>query len=183
MPRRAVLWALFYAGVALIAFSYSTTGGRYLAQLAYSLGAVIPVEAQTISGSVYSFLRGIPRLLLEPYAWVRSTDARPQYGLYPGMWVMYLVIYPLSFTGMARAIRLNHQLSIPALTCLFLAGMLFLIAYGGIAHRQRLWLEVILIVYAAAGFRSPGRARGFALWYTVLAVFAGSQLLRLRFRT
>jgi hypothetical protein len=182
LPRRVALWAGLYVAILVVALGYTMRGGQYFSQLGFSLGNLIPLEAQTITGSIIHFGRGIPRLVLGPYAWVKAEGTMPQYGAYPGMWLLYLIVYPLCAAGFVRAVRKDHQLTIVPLTCVFSGAMIFLIAYGGNANRQRLWMELIFIVYAACGLGSPRRRTYLVGWYALLALFALAQLVSLRLR-
>ncbi len=185
LPRRRVLWALVYGILVLGLLVYTTRGGRMAGQLLASAGALLPDEVRTQAQALRSFAAGIPRLLLGPYGWVRAFEVRGQenyYGLYPGMWFLYLLVYPLAIAGFWECLRGNRLLAVVPVTCVVIAALLFLMTYGGMAFRQRLYLEPFLLMLAGAGWGAP-RLRWIAgAWYGGLFLFAAVQLATLSVR-
>lgn len=182
IPRRLALWGIAYAVLAVLFLSFTETGSRYISQLIASILNLVPMEAATLPGSLKYFGTGIPRLLFAPYGWVRATVANPDYGMYPGMWMLYLLIYPAAIVGIVWAMRVNHLLSLPGLGALLTTAILVLMAYEGDMTRRRMWLEPLLIVYAAGGLSQARRWPYFTVWYVLLAFAAGAQLASLVLR-
>lgn len=182
VPRRIAFWTALYGLLVLLLVSYSFVGSRYFAQLNHSIVTLVPEEAATFKGSLLYFAKGIPRLALAPYGWVRATVQDPQYGMYPGMWMLYLVLYPAGLIGFVWAARNNHLLTLPLLGTAATTALLVLMAYEGDMTRRRLWLETALIPYAAHGLMQPRRARYFIGWYILLALLVSAQLISLKLR-
>lgn len=155
LRRRYFIKILAVAVAAVfIIFNYTEAGGRLFSQMLYSFMALTPQNVASVSDVFRQIGAGIPRLFLAPYAWVILPEPSPMYGLYPGMWYLYLLGYPLAFCGIAAAIRKNVALAILPLTALGLAGLLFLTAeFGGTAPRQRFYLEPLFLIFAGYGVR------------------------------
>lgn len=183
LPRRAVIWSLIYLFAGLAVATYSTRIFDYLNQLLHSLGSLLPSHVEDVKSSILYIATGLPRLLLGPYAWIRAYGPLPQYGLYPGMWFLYLLIYPLSLCALIRTIRLNHVTGILPIGAFASSAFIFLLAYGGDAPRQRLYLEFILICYAAYGWGAVERRKWyFIAWYALVFLFAAVQYSTLHLR-
>jgi hypothetical protein len=182
VPRRFVVFCASLILLIVFAVSYSTSGGDYISQLLFSISLKLPADANSSFKSLIYFATGIPRLLLGPYGWIRAYGEFPQYGLYPGMWFLYLFVYPLAAAGIFRAFSDDHRQSIIPLVAFSLSALVFLLAYGGDAPRQRIYLEYILIVYAAHGI-SHKRIGWYALAiYASIALFAIVQFATLQSR-
>lgn len=179
LPRRALAWGLVYGALAIWALSYTDPGARYLEQLLNSLAAQLSPALGSYEGVLNHFGAAVPRMLLAPYAWVRAEGEHPLYALYPGMWYLYLIVYPLALAGLFQAIRHDHRLSILPVGALLASTFVLLAAYGGNAPRQRFYLEIVLMIYAGLGACSPIRRAAFALFYLLLFLFAALQLMRL----
>jgi hypothetical protein len=177
IPRRIAAWVTVYGVIVLVVASYSSRVDQYVSQLMHSLVVQIPGELRSSWLSARYFAGGIPRLLLAPYAWIKALGNDPMYGLYPAMWVLYLVIYPLGIAGLVRAIVRNHRPTAVPLACLCSAGLVFLLAYGGDSTRQRLWLETLFAVYAGYGAAAGKHRLAAAAWYVFLAMFIGAHLI------
>lgn len=182
VPRKVAVQAVAYLLLALAATSYVPAVGDFVAQLLNSLAAQIPPELHHISGIVKTMTSAIPRLILAPYAWVRIDGAKPLYALYPGMWYLYVVVYPLALAGLIWAVLKNHLLSAVPIACIVGSCFVFLINYGGDAPRQRLYLDQLVILYAGLGFSSRHRVAIAVTWYLFLFLFAAVQLLTLHQR-
>lgn len=182
MPFRWLMWCLFYLCMAVLIAHYTPQGQAYLLQLVDSLGAQLSHRLMSLRGVALWLAGGMPRLLLAPYAWVRAEGAHPMYGIYPGMWFLYLAIYPLAFLGFMLAIRANHLLTALPLVCILSVALLFLVAYGGDVARQRLYIEQIFIIYAGLGCAAPRKRPVFFAWYAILILFAAIQMLSLHLR-
>lgn len=182
LPRKAVWWTALYGGLIFLAVTYSTSAGNYLSQLSYSFSMQLPMRASTSTGALAFVASGVPRVFFAPYAWIKAFGEQPLYGAYPGMWFLYLVIYPLSLAGCVRAMRIDHRLSVVPFTAVFLSAMILLVSYGGDAPRQRLYLELVLILYAAFGLRAKRLwLYGLAVWVPLI-LFAALQYATLHLR-
>jgi hypothetical protein len=183
MPRRAVLWGAGYALLTVALVGYSMSGTRLFGQLWSSLLALIPGGMRTVPESLGAFVLGLPRCFLGPYGWVKAQGDNLYYGLYPGMWFLYLAVYPLALAGLWEAVRRNHLATTVPLVIVFTAVMIFLMTYGGEAQRQRLYLEFVYLLYAGAGACAPAKRRWFAACYGALFLFAAVQLISLSLRS
>lgn len=155
LRRRYFIKILVLAvSTAFITYRYTEAGSRLFSQMVYSFMALAPQDVATIPDIIRQIGAGIPRLFLAPYAWVILSEPSPMYGMYPGMWYLYLLGYPLAFCGLAAAIKKNVTLAIIPLTALGMAGLLFLTAeFGGTAPRQRYYLEPLFLIFAAYGVK------------------------------
>ena len=183
MPRRAVLWGAAYALLALFVAGYTLSGTRLFGQLWASLLALIPGDMVTVPESLRAFAGGLPRSFLGPYGWVKARGDNLYYGLYPGMWFLYLLVYPLALAGLAEAVRRNHIPTTIPLVVVFTGVLIFLMTYGGEAQRQRLYLEFVYILYAGTGVSARGRRRWFVACWAGLFLFAAVQLISLSLRS
>lgn len=182
LPRRRVFMVLLYALLLALLASYGVRFGVVWRQLWFSVLNLVPDGATSSWTSLAAFAAGVPRLLLGPYAWVRAHAAPgfdTYYGLYPGMWVLYLLVYPLATAGLWFAARRNHLPVVIPVVCVGAAWILFLATYGGLASRQRLYLEPLLMCLAGAGWMRCRRGRWIAAWAAGVILFAGGQLLSL----
>lgn len=183
LPRQVSVYGLLIFGFALMMLSYTDFGSAYFRQLVYSLGELLPDSIRTPKQGMIYVLTGLPRLLLSPYAWVRARVENPMYELYPGMWWLCLVVYPLAILGLIRLAQWNVQLAAIPFVAWFCSAMILILAYGGAAPRQRLYLDIIMFVFAGCGAaeRPPSRIPVF-VWYAVLAIYAIIHLLTLDLR-
>lgn len=180
VPPRIAIWGMVYAAIGVFAVTCTETGERHMAQLTFSLGEFLPDQTRTIPGTVVYLAAGLRKLLLAPYAWVpKAFGELPAYGLYPGMWFLYLIVYPLALAGGWLAVRRNHLLTCIPVACLLSGAGVFLLSYGGDAPRQRVYLEMLLISYAGLGTTAPRRRVFFIACYAVLFVFAVVQFISL----
>jgi len=183
IPRRWVFLATAWVVILVGLVSYTGSLGATLSQLWSSAIYLLPEGSTSTVASLKAMVAGVPRLLLGPYAWVLALRPEemlnPLYGLYPGMWMLYLVVYAPAAAGLWYAMRTNHLRSIVPVICIAVAAMLFLVSYGGLAMRQRLYLEPFLFCYAGVGWTVGRPARWLAIWYFALFLFATGQLLSL----
>ena len=139
-------------------------------------------ELSTIPAVFKHLVMAFHRMALAPFAWVTAEGPAPLYGLYPGMWFLYLVVYPLGLAGVAEAVaRDRRQAAVPLVAAMASCGV-FLAVYGGDATRQRLFLEVILMPFAAFGWSARRRGAWAAAWFATLILFAAAQSARLAMR-
>lgn len=181
LRRSALLWGMLYGAIAVVLLSYTEGGGRYMDQLLASFGALIPREMTGLRPVLFHFGSALPRMLLAPYAWVRAEGPDPIYALYPGMWYLYLVTYPLAAAGIVRAVRQDHRLSLVPIVALLASAFVLLAAYGGNAPRQRLYLEFVALAYAGLGAHSR-KLPAFLVVWSMVFLFAAAQLIRLYMR-
>ena len=182
LPRRRVFMVVLYALLLALVASYGVRLGVVWRQLWFSVLNLVPDGSTSSAASLAAFVAGVPRLLLGPYAWVRAHTAAgfdTYYGLYPGMWVLYLLVYPLASAGLWFAARRNHLPVVIPVVCVGVAWILLLATYGGLASRQRLYLEPFLMCLAGAGWMHCRRGRWIAAWAAGVILFAGVQLLSL----
>ncbi len=183
IPRRWVFLAVAWVAILVGLASYTGSLGATLSQLWSSAIYLLPEGSTSTVASLKAMGVGVPRLLLGPYAWVLALRLEemlnPLYGLYPGMWMLYLVVYAPAAAGLWYAMRTNHPRSIVPVICIALAAMLFLVSYGGLAMRQRLYLEPFLFCYAGVGWTRGRPAWWLTVWYVALFLFATGQLLSL----
>jgi hypothetical protein len=182
IPRKWTVALVLSLALSIIITSYSDSGGLFLSQLLYSLGTLLPESVKTIPDSLLYFAQGIPRLLLAPYAWVKAHGPAPMYELYPAMWVLYLVGYPMCLLGFLELFRRNVRLAAIPLIAWFSSALILLMAYGGDAPRQRLYMDFVVFVLAGCGILAKRRHLAFLLCYTIIAIFAAIQLLTLHRR-
>ncbi|MCX7625544.1 MAG: hypothetical protein N2Z21_04965 [Candidatus Sumerlaeaceae bacterium] len=182
IPRRLVLASFVTLLGAAVLFSYTETGGFYIRQLGYSLAELIPSNVLTLPRSLIYFCTSIPRLILSPYAWVRARVEEPMYALYPGMWWLYALVYPLALAGLYHLARLDVRPATIPLVAWAASAAILIIAYGGNAPRQRLYLDSIMIVFAACGSLGRQRWQFFGLWFVLLSVYITIHLVTLDLR-
>jgi hypothetical protein len=182
LPRRLSSWGLVGLLLGAVLFGYTETGGAYVRQLVYSLAELIPGEVRTPAQAFFLIVRGFPRLFLAPYAWVKAYGPNPTYGLYPGMWWLYLIVYPLAAAGLFRLGRQNVLPATVPLVAWALSAYLLLISYVGDAPRQRLYLDMVMCVFAGCGRTEPRRRLFFAAWYGCLGAYIAVHLATLKWR-
>lgn len=152
---QGILTTLF---VGVLILRYTETGAALSNQMISSLAALAPKGVESPLDILKQLFAGIPRLFLAPYAWIILPEASPQYGMYPGMWYLYLLGYPLAFAGLHKAIRMDNHLAIIPIAAFGVAALIFLISeHGGNASRQRYYLEYIILLFAAYGAKYPNR--------------------------
>lgn len=148
------------AGIIVLAmlFAYTSTGLILYRQMTASAAALGP-HLQTDSLLLLKQMAaGVPGLFLAPYAWLKFQEPSPMYGLYPGMWYLYLLVYPVGFAGLYAAIRTNVKLAIVPIVVVGFASLIFLVStFGGNASRQRFYLEYVMIIFAGYGLKHPNK--------------------------
>ncbi|MGC8840884.1 MAG: hypothetical protein ACP5QZ_05430 [Candidatus Sumerlaeaceae bacterium] len=182
LPHRQSLQGLAILGFLLLLASYDERWAAFERQLLYSLGELLPDSVRTPREGLLYVLGGFPRLLLSPYAWVRARVENPMYELYPGMWWLYLVGYPLAVIGITRLARHNIVLAVIPLIAWFASAIILILAYGGAAPRQRLYLDVLVFVFAGCGTVERPHKWLLVAWYLGLGVYVTIHLLTLDMR-
>lgn len=183
VPRKWVFGTCLAGLLVLVGMSYTTRGADYLSQLIYSLSVQLPDHLRTVPQAVAYFAGAIPRLLLSPYAWVRAFGANPAYELYPGMWMLYLMIYPLGLLGLFNLAKHDVRIATIPFGMLVATGLVLILAYGGDAPRQRLCLDPTWFIFA--GTVQSLKRREWVLpvvWYAVFILYALVQLATLQYR-
>lgn len=186
LPGLRISTRQFISGLSIVlvllvlVLGYTERGSAVFAQVRDSIAALAPVGASGPLDIFKQLAAGVPRLFLSPYGWIILPEPTPMYGMYPGMWFMYLIGYPLGFAGLYVAVRRNVRLCVIPITAFGLAALLFLTAaYGGNASRQRYYLEYIFLVFAAFGLKHPSR-RWIAGILILELIWAIGQLVALR---
>jgi hypothetical protein len=98
------------------------------------------------------------------------------------MWFLYLIVYPLAICGFWGAVRTNNLPCAIPLGAWCASALILVIAYGGDAPRQRLYLDMIAIGFAGLGITTSGKRLVFAAWFLGLISFAVVQLVSLQIR-
>lgn len=183
IPRRTAVTGLLLSATALLMLMrYTAAGSMQGAQLWHSLLELAPAHARSPGAIAKHLLAGIPRIMLAPFSWIYARGDRPLYALYPGMWFLYIVVYPAMFTGLARVIRHNSRPAvIPLVATIGGCFVLLISSYGGDAPRQRFYMEYIAVAFAALGWTTPKR-RVFTAWYILLATYAAGQIITVKMR-
>ncbi len=125
----------------------------------------IPRTLNTFPAIFERLGEGSFKLFLSPFAWATEGGYTVDYFLWPGQWVVYLIILPLGIWGMVSAIRSNKHIAFLLIFPMAVSAYGFAIAYGGSVPRQRMFLDAVLIIFAAmagAEHRPPRRYLG---WY------------------
>jgi len=175
--KQVAIYSIASIALVVILCSYTTSGYHLWRQLRDSFMALAPAGFTDPVTIIMQIGGGVPALLLAPYAWIFYSEASSLYWLYPAMWFLYIVIYPLAFAGLYSSIRRNVHLSVVPLTACGLASLLFLTAvYAGIAPRQRYYLEYAFILYAAYGFYRPSKPIIITILTVELAFMIGQYL-------
>jgi hypothetical protein len=84
--------------------------------------------------------------------------------------------------GFLELLRRNVRLAAIPLIAWFSSALILLMAYGGDAPRQRLFMDFVVFVLAGCGILAKRRHLAFLLCYTIIAFFAAIQLLTLHRR-
>jgi hypothetical protein len=164
----------------VLVVNYTETGYNQFSRLWSSIMFLAPAPKITTAQSVGQLFGSIPRFVLSPYAWVASPEKDPLYGLYPGMWYLYLVVYPLAAAGFFWSIKSDFRIAvIPVLAFWCSAFILIMAVYAGNASRQRYYLEYIVMIFAGIGCVQPNRMLS-ALILVLEFIFAAGQLIILK---
>lgn len=181
LPRKHIvtlIGTLFTAG--FITVRYTEWGIVTIPQWIRSAANLAPLHIQT-SGEMLSHLFGyIPRFVLSPYAWVSTDVENPMYGIYPGMWYLYLIVYPLALGGFYDTLTRKSRLAaVPTLALWVGAFTLIAASYAGNAARQRYYLEYVFLLFAGLGLLNF-RYQTMVIIYILQLVFITGQLLLLK---
>lgn len=183
LPRR-IAWIAFGSITLLLWMlaTYTDTGSTRFEQMWSSLVELGPRHLES-SGEMINFvLAGIPRLVLGPFSWLQGRGAHPLYGMYPGMWYLYLLVYPLAIAGFVYVVRKNVRIwALPIMSIVGGALVLLTASYAGDAPRQRYYMEYVPVALASYGWSLPKR-RIFLLWYLVLFGYIVGQVITVRVR-
>ena len=158
---------------------YDTNANRLLMQIVQSMYQIMPPSQQDDWTIGLKWLgSAVPRFFLSPYSWIWSSKTvNPAYGTFPGMWYLYLVIYPLLVCGIYESFRRNAKLWLVILIPVLWNYLIFAFAFGGDVSRQRYYLECLLIPMAACGILSERRLRRkiYIIVYGLIILFASIQ--------
>ena len=184
IPRRAALW-LTFSGILMIYLlaNYSDAPARLISQLSASIGALLPHAEEGPLKVLMHLVAAVPRMLLASYAWVPAySSAVPLYGVYGGMWFLYILVYPAALNGLLRTLRLNIPLSsIPIVAVVLGFSVLMTSVHGGVANRQRLFMEYVAIGFAGYGYVAPNR-KIFLIYYASLLMYIIGHLITVMIR-
>jgi hypothetical protein len=183
LARRTAYFSLAAGALVLwMICTYTDAGSTRFEQMWSSLTELGPKHMQSVSQMGLHVLAGIPRLLLGPFAWLQGRGRHPLYGLYPGMWYLYLLIYPAASTALVAVVRRDEKLwAVPLMTVVGGALILLTASYGGDAPRQRFYMEYVPVALASYGLTLPKR-RVFLAWYLALAAYMVGQVITVRVR-
>lgn len=182
LTRRQAAWCAGGGLVLLIMLcEYTLSGSALFNQLLASLVALASAKSMSAMQLILQTLASVPRLFLSPYAWLIYPDLRSLTQLYPGMWYMYVLIWPLVFSGLASALWQNRSIAVIPLAVFGLAALIFLSsAYAGNATRQRYYLEYIAILFAVFGLQKPNWWWIAGIWIAELAFGVGQVIALMR---
>jgi hypothetical protein len=167
----AGLQAAVLMGLAIVAVSKGDLGALVL-QYRTTLDSMI--DSYRGSGVGMALVADTGKALVTPLPWVFDLGTRNwDRGLYPGMWLLYLV-YPLALVGVWRMRRRQEF----ALLVLPVLGVLALNALSaGFVIRQRSVVEPLILVLAVAGavsWRQASRVVAASLGVVALAAWLHS---------
>ncbi len=182
LPRRLAVWGGMALLIGVVLYGYSDSGNAYYSQLWYSLAQLLPESVGTPQEAVRHILVALPRLFLAPYAWVKAMSDVPIYEVYPGMWWLYLVAYPLAGAGLFRAARMNLLPAIIPLVAWAMSAYLLMLSYGGDAPRQRLYLDAVMAIFAGLGYGCRSWRPFTAMWLWLLLAYICLHLLSVGWR-
>jgi hypothetical protein len=182
LPRRTSLRALALVAIFVVLATYTERGGAYWRQLYHSLAELLPATVRSPAQSLTYVVGGVPRLLFAPYAWVRARVEHPMYELYPAMWWLYVVVYPLAWAGLYTLARHDVRPAIIPFTAWAANSIILILAYGGNAPRQRLNLDIVMCIFAAWGTTATRKRWIMGLWYALLGAYAAVHLITLDWR-
>jgi len=119
------------------------------------------------------FFLGLLKLFIGPFAWATRGGYTVDYFLWPGQWLIYLLILPGALWGMWRTVRQGPAIAF-LLLFPFVAGAYgFLLAYEGSVPRQRMFLDALLIIFASIALarRQAGSGPSRRYWISWYALF------------
>ena len=151
----------------------------YEDQIIYSFLNMLPDEISNHWRLAKHLVRGIPRFVLAPYAWYFSGTYDVHYFLYPGQWVLYLVILPFALKGCAVVLREDRREWFFLLFPIVVSCFVFLLAFRGSVPRQRLSLEALFILMAAMGLQRKGSKGVVVSWYVFFGLFVTVHIISL----
>ncbi len=169
---RKLFYYLVLICLLLLWLSYSTMLNNLLLQFRDSAFSMMPNVGYSPWVGLKWFTVSIPRFFLAPYAWIKADTNAPIYYQYPGMWYLYLLIYPLAILGCITLFKQNAKLWTLVLVTLFLHYYLFTVVFCGDVTRQRFYLEYLFIFLAAVGIMSRHKKPAFLTVWGIIGIFA-----------
>ncbi|OPZ09811.1 MAG: hypothetical protein BWZ10_02521 [candidate division BRC1 bacterium ADurb.BinA364] len=144
----------------------------------------IPRDQHSLAAVARRFAAGAAKLFLAPLPWAASGGYSIDYFLWPGQWMLYLGGLPLGLWGLWSAARRGPPIGFVLMLPFFAAAYGFSVAYEGSVPRQRMFLDALLIVFAARAWaeRAEGGAapRGyFVAYYSLLGLFVAAHIASL----
>ncbi|MCD6386116.1 hypothetical protein J7M23_10130, partial [Candidatus Sumerlaeota bacterium] len=149
----------------------------------YSFLNLLPDEYNTSIPKIYLlFIAGSIKFLLSPFAWIIMPEFDIHLLLYPGQWFLYLFILPFAVVGIYFCLRDNRKETFILLFPIILSLYLFLLVYEGEVPRQRLFLEVIFIIFSAFGVHLKRSKTFFVIYYVILLAGIVLHLISIKVR-
>ncbi len=169
-PTR-VLVTIAAGGIALIpAIVFIPEVRTIYERLSWSFLHLLPDKYNTTIPHIYVlFIAGILKFLLAPFAWVMRSDFNIHLLLYPGQWYLYILLLPYALAGGYYIVKRNLTEGIVLILPIIFSLYLFLLVYQGAVPRQRLFLEVLMLILAAFGYNEKPSRRYLAIYYIVFA--------------
>jgi hypothetical protein len=147
----------------------------------------IPAELDTWQAGLTRFAEGLVKFFLAPFAWATKGGYTVDYFLWPGQWVLYILLLPFGLWGMAHTARRGPTDGFLLLFPFIAASFCFALAYSGSAPRQRMFLDALLIVFAALALERKSQGDGptrrwLAIYYALFSLFVLSHIASLFIR-
>lgn len=147
----------------------------------------IPQHLERLDAVAWQFAAGLIKLFLAPFAWATTGGYTIDYFLWPGQWMLYLLILPWGLWGIIHCVRARQSIAFLLILPCIAAAFGFALAYEGSVPRQRMFLDALLIVLAArasanANARPAGQERFLAAYYTLFALFVAAHITSLFMR-
>lgn len=161
---------------------YALSYEKLSSQMIHSMAGIVPIDVPDSPFIGLQWMaQSLPRFFLAPYAWIiDSQTQRASYGMFPGMWLLYLLNYPMAAAGTARMFRSDMRLGLFILIPLVVNYYLLAMSYQGDATRQRFYIEYLFIVLASIGVLATKRQLlySFIAVYSAITIFAICQVIR-----
>ncbi len=169
--RQAWMAIVAFAAAALIA-RIAKPVADLQNQMITSMLWAIPVYLDNLGAVASRFAAAGAKLFLAPLPWASTGVYAIEYFLWPGQWMIYLLLLPFGIWGIVQTARQGPAEAI----ILFLPFVLGLYGYAvvleGAVPRQRMFLDALLILFAAKALvarrEGKGPSRYFLIGYYAL---------------